>query len=579
MRTTKQILGEVLSNGVLLYNGAALEKIKAQVDAWQKNVVSGHDRNHWAKTPQTILGSQIPRNLVYTPLDNAGLSFDDIGLPGVEPFTRGLHANMYRGRPFTKRQLFGAGTPSQVNRRMRMLLDAGGTGTNWTLDLATIQMFDSDEPEAKGQVANVGVSIDCVDDMEVLCNGISLDQISASIVTHYPRNTSIIFPMYLVMAERRGVPWDRLIGSVQNDFVMESLVRVGPEFIPPIDDFRVQCDNYEFIRKNVPLWNCVTLNGYNLREWGTDGITEIAVAMTNAMAILDEMIERHHDTDWTAARLAFFWSIANDFFEEVARLRAARRLWYRIMKYKYGAQNPRSMWMRCHAQTSGVSLTREEPMNNVVRAAYQALAAVLGGVQSLHVDSYDEAYSVPTEEASMLSLRTQQILEVETQVTQVVDPLGGSFYVEALTDEIERRIIDEIDAIELSGGIVQAVETGWLRRNVIQRIEREQGQIDAGQIAVVGRNYFRSNDLRMPDVKTYENVDNVEDQAREKLTMLRQKRDNELASNRLNALVLACKNGDNVMRCAVECARADVTKGEMRRAFAEGFGTWRPPDV
>jgi len=319
------------------------------------------------------------------------------------------------------------------------------------------------------------------------------------------------------------------------------------------------------------------LNGYNLREWGTSGITEMAVALANGIDILKEMQRRGHDIDWVAERLAFFWAPANDFFEEVARIRAVRRLWYKIMKYRFEAKNTRSMWMRCHVQTSGVSLVREEPMNNVIRAAYHALAAVLGGVQSLHVDSYDEAYSVPSAESSLLSLRTQQIIEAETQVTQVVDPLGGSFYVEALTSDIEKRILDEVDEIEKMGGIVEAVTSGWLHNKVTRHIEREQQMIDSGEIKVVGKNYFRAPDLTLPDVKVHEYDEKIAQEMRDKLARLKKTRDNTRASNALNALKEACKNGANVMDYTVECARAGVTEGEMRRAFIEAFGSWKPP--
>jgi len=580
-KTTKEILEERLAQreeSTPLYNPAALKETAESFERWRNTVVREQDRENWQVTPHTILGSDIPRELLYTPLNNAGFSYQrDLGFSGEEPFTRGVHANMYRGRTFTIRQLFGAGAPEYVNERMKMLLEHGATGSNWALDLATVQMFDSDEPEAKGQVATVGVPIDCVEDMEVICKDIPIDKVSASIVTHYPRNTAIVFPMYLVMAERRGIPWDKLPGSVQNDFIMENLVRSASEYIPPRDDFRVQCDNIEFIRKNVPQWNYITLNGYNLREWGASAVTEMAVAVANGIAILKEMERRGHDADWIASRLAFFWSISNDFFEEAARLRAVRRLWYKVMKYRFGAKNPRSMWMRCHVQTSGVSLTREEPMNNVVRSAYQALAAVLGGVQSLHVDSYDEAYSVPSEEASILSLRTQQIIEAETQVTQVVDPLGGSFYVEALTNDIENRILAEVDEIERMGGIVEVVASGWLHNKVTRHIQREQKKIADGEIKVVGRNYFRAPDLKMPDVWVHEYDESIGQAMRDKLARIRERRDSEKVARALNALKEACRGDGNVMAACVDCARVDVTEGEMRRAFVEAFGLWKSP--
>ena len=579
-KTTKEILEErsAPKESIPLYNPEALKKIAEEFERWKNTEVPEQDRRNWKVTPQTIVGSEIPRELLYTPLNNPEFDYkEDLGFSGKEPYTRGIHPNMYRGRTFTIRQLFGAGSPEQCNKKIKMLLEHGATGINCILDLATIQMFDSDEPEARGQVATVGVPIDCVEDMEAIYKDIPIEKVSASIVTHYPRNTAIIFPMYLVMAERRGIPWNKLPGSVQNDFIVESLIRSASEYIPPKDDFRIQCDNIEFIRKNVPQWNYVTLNGYNLREWGASGVTEMAVAVANAIETLKEMTGRGHDIDWIAERLAFFWAPANDFFEEVARIRAVRRLWYKIMKHRFEAKKPRSMWMRCHVQTSGVSLTREEPMNNVIRAAYHALAAVLGGAQSMHVDSYDEAYCVPSEEASLLSLRTQQVIEAETQVTQVVDPLGGSFYVEALTNDIENRILEELDEIERMGGIVQVVTGGWLHNKVTRHINREQKMIDNGEIKVVGRNYFRAPDLKLPEVSVHEYDEKIARQMWDKLARIRQQRDNEKASSCLEALKQACKRGDNVMQYTLECARADVTEGEMRRAFMEAFGAWKPP--
>ena len=579
-KTTKEILKEKLSaeEYTPLYNPEALEKITEAFGEWKNTVVQEKDRENWDVTPKTILGSEIPRGLLYTPIDNTDFDYArDLGFSGQEPFTRGLHANMYRGRSWTLRQLSAAGSPEEVNNRLKMLLERGATGTNLALDLATVQMFDSDEPEALGQVGTVGVPIDCVEDMEKIYKDIPLDKISASIVTHYPRNTSIIFPMYLVMAERRGIPWDKLPGSVQNDFIMESVVRSASEYIPPRDDFRVQCDNIEFIRKNVPRWNFITLNGYNLREWGTSGITEMAVAIANGIAILEDMTKRGYDPDWVGERLAFFWSPANDFFEEVARLRAVRRLWYRVMKYRFNAQKPRSMWSKCHVQTSGVSLQREEPMANVARSAYHAMAAALGGAQSLHVDGYDEAYSIPSDEANLLALRTQQVIEAETQITQVVDPLAGSFYVESLTNQIEALILDEIDEIEKMGGLVDVVDSGWLHNKASRYIQKEQAEIADGTIKVVARNYFRDPNLEMPEIWVKEFDPELGKAMADKLARIRSQRNNEKADNTLKALVDTCKGGGNVMEACIECARADVTVGEMRRAFVDAFGLWKTP--
>jgi methylmalonyl-CoA mutase N-terminal domain/subunit len=578
-KTTKEILREKLSQTerVPLYNPQALEKMESEFNRWKNSVVREKDRENWEVTPHTILGSEIPRKLIYTPLDVADLDYtEDLGNSGEEPFTRGIHANMYRGRSFTMRPLPGAGTPEEMNQRWKFLIDQGATGINVALDLPTVQMFDSDEPEAMGNVAVVGVPCCCVDDWDVAFKDIPIDKISVSIITHYPRNTAILLPMYLVMAERRGIPWDKLPGSVQNDIVMENLVRGAIEYIPPKDDFRVQCDNIEFIRKEVTQWNYITLNGYNLRENGTSGITEMAVAMANAVAILEEMERRGYDADWTGERIAFFWAFANDFFEEVARNRAMRRLWYKIMKYRFGAKNPRSMWMRTHIQTSGVSLLREEPTNNIIRAAYHALAAVLGGTQSLHVDCLDEAFSVPSEKTLLPSVRTQQIIEQETQVTQVVDPLAGSFYVEALTNEIEERVLDELAEIEKMGGIAKAIESGRLHRKVADFIERENRAIEKGKIKVVSRNIYPTKEPEPQiDISVYR--EEVNRQRKAMLQRIRDTRDNEKVSNCLKALVEAGKRGENVTYYTLEAARANATEGEMRRAFTEAFGKWKPP--
>jgi methylmalonyl-CoA mutase N-terminal domain/subunit len=580
-RTTKGILDQVCSRTerVPLYNPAAIDRIARDLDRWLNVVVDVRDREQSRLTPHSLLGSEVPRSMLYTPLDAADLDYGDLGFPGQEPYTRGIHPNMYRGRTFTMRQLCGAGSREYINQRIRSLLDHGATGVNLILDAATIQMYDSDEPEAKGQVGTVGVPIDCSEDMDAIFLDVPIDKVSVSIVTHYPQNTAILFPMYLVMAERRGIPWNRLQGSVQNDFVMETVVRSASQYISPRDAFRIQCDNIQFLRTNVPKWNCVTFNGYNLREFGTSGVTEMAVALANAIETVSEMERRGHGPDYVGERLAFFWSFASDFFEEVARLRAVRRLWYRIMRYRFQAQNPKSMWMRCHVQTSGISLTREEPMNNIVRAAFHALAAILGGAQSLHVDSYDEAYSVPSEDASLLSLRTQQIIQAETAVTEVVDPLGGSFYVEALTNEMERRILDELDEIERLGGLITAIEKGWLHGRVNEHIKREQEMIDDGEIRLVGRNYLRSPGVQMPDLWVHENDAGLEADIAKRLRQMRQQRNKQEVDGCLDRLRETCRAEDNVMASCVEAVRAGATEGEMRRAFAEAFGVWSPPKL
>jgi methylmalonyl-CoA mutase N-terminal domain/subunit len=579
MRATKEILQEKLAGQkrTPLYNPVALEELRQDFERWRNSAVGAGDRRNWSVTPQTVLGSDIPREMLYTPLSLPDLDYmQDVGHSGQEPFTRGIHANMYRGKEFTMRQLTGFGGPEETNQRVKFMIAHGGTGINVLFDLPTIQMYDSDDPIAKGQVGMSGVAVDSVEDMDLVFQDIPLDQVTVSLVTHYPSNTAILFPMYLVLAERRGIPWDQLRGSVQNDITLEEVVRSGPEYLPPKDCFRIQCDNIEFIRQNVPRWNFITLNGYNLREFGTSAVTEMAVALANAMETLEEMFRRGHEIDWVAERLAFFWSPASDFFEEVARMRAMRRLWYKVMKYRFNAQSPRSMWMRCHAQTSGVSLRREEPLNNLIRAAYQALAAVLGGVQSLHVDSYDEAYSVPTEEAALQSLRTQQIIQAETGVTEVADPLGGSFYVEALTSEIEARILDEVEEIEKIGGYVAAIEKGWLHKKIADYFSHERKMIEKGTIKIVGYNVYKTH-VELPPIHVFQYPEGVEERQKERLRRLREKRDPEKVNRAFLALEEACKKGKNVVPYTLQCARVGCSEGEVFNVFKKSFGLWKPP--
>jgi methylmalonyl-CoA mutase N-terminal domain/subunit len=578
-KTTREILQEKLAGRerTPIYNPKAVEKLRSEFDQWKNTVVREQDRKDWYATPRTILGSEVPRDMLYTPLNNPDFDYmEDLGEPGAEPYTRGIHANMYRGREFTMRQLTGFGAPEDTNERIKFMLGQGATGINIIFDLPTIQMYDSDDPISKGQVGWCGVSVDSVDSVDLLFKDIELDKVTSSLVTHYPSNTAILFPMYLVLAERRGIPWDKITGSVQNDITMEDVVRSGSEYIPPRACFKIQCDNIEFIRQNVPRWNFVTYNGYNLREFGTSGVTEMAVAVANAIETLEEMVRRGHDVDWVGERLAFFWSPAMDFFEEIARIRAVRRLWYKIMKYKFEAKSPRSMWMRCHVQTSGISLSYDEPLNNVVRAAYEALAAVLGGSQSLHVDSYDEAYSVPTEQAALLSLRTQQIIQNETGVVDVVDPLGGSFYVEALTNEMEKRILDEITEIEEQGGYVAAIEKGWLHRKIGTYSYREQAALESGDIKLVGYNYQKSS-TPLPEIDVFRYPEGVEEKQIDRVKKLRAERDAQKVEGALNALGDACKKGLNIVPYTVDCARANCSEGEMWKVFKEAFGLWKVP--
>jgi len=578
-KTTKQMITEGLKSqrDMPVYNADTINNISREFEEWENSALSFEHRKHYEITPHSLLGTDLARKLVYSPTDIKFLDYDeDLGFPGNPPYTRGIHSSMYRGRKSTIRQLAGFGSPEDTNERIKFLLDNGATGVNIVFDIPTIQEYDSDSPVARGQVGIGGVAVDSVNDMEVLFRDVPIDKVSVSLVTHYPTNTAILFAMYLVMAEKRGVPWAKLTGSVQNDMVMEEVVRGGLEFIPPKECFRIQCDNISFIRTHVPKWSCITFNGYNLREAGTSVITETSVAIANAIETLKELVERGHSAEWIAERISFFWDVANDFFVEIARLRAARRLWFRIMKYRFAANNDKAMLMRCHVQTSGLSLTREEPMNNIVRAAYQALAAILGGTQSLHVSSYDEVYSVPTEAASLVSLRTQQIIQEETAITTVVDPLGGSFYVESLTGELEKRILDEIDEIEKMGGIVEAINRGWLHKRIAEYAHHENKMKEESAIKVVAHNYHR---LRggTPVIDVFRHRSDVQERQRQKIEKLKQLRDNNAVKESLQNLREACLKHENVLPYCIEASRADATEGEMAQIFRETLGLWHPP--
>ena len=522
------------------------------------------------KVFKTILGSSIPRQSVYSKAD---LPTPDSSLPGQPPYTRGLYSNMYRTKDFTTRQLTGCGSPSDTNRRIKFIQANGGTGLNILFDIPTIQMYDSDHPFSKGQIGMSGVCVDSVEDMKIIFDGIDLTNNSISLVTHYPSNTSILFAMFLVMAEEQGVDWTKLKGSVQNDTTMEELVRSGPEYIPPSDCFRLQCDNIEFIKENIPAWNFITLNGYNLREFGTSAITEMAVAISNGIQTIKTLLKRGHSIDSITPRITFFWSISNDFFEEVARLRAVRRLWYKIIKNDFKATILRSTWMKCHVQTSGITLFQQEPLNNIVRSAYQALAAVLGGVQSLHVDSYDEAYSLPTEESALVSLRTQQIIQEETAITNVSDPLGGSYYVESLTNEIEKKIVEELKEIDEAGGYLSLIESGKLFNKISDYSYQQHKDIESGEIKVVGFNSHETK-TKLPDINVFRYSIGIEREQIRRITELKNTRDNFKVDESLALLKSACLRSDNIFPYFLECARVRCTVGEMSSAIKSSFGLW-----
>jgi methylmalonyl-CoA mutase N-terminal domain/subunit len=519
--------------------------------------------------------SGIPIAPLYTPADIADFDYlKDLGFPGKEPYTRGVHPTMYRGRLWTVRQLAGFGTPEETNERIRLLLGQGATGINLVFDYPTLRGYNSDEPIAEADVGCGGVAIDSIHDMEAVFNGIPIDEVSASLVTCNPSVAISLLSMYFAAAEERGISLSNLSGTTQNDFLMETAITNAPQVISPKHSFKLSCDIVEFCAKCAPRWNPVSYTGYNYREAGVTAIQEVAFVLSNAIAYTEEMIRRGWNVDSFAPRLSFFFSSHSDFFEEIAKYRAARRLWYKIMKERFKAQNPRSYTLRFHVQTAGVSLTAQQPINNISRAAYQALAAVLGGAQSVHVDAYDEALCVPTEQAALVALRTQQILQFETNVASTIDPLGGSYYVEYLTNEVERRVSDYTAKIETMGGIVSATEKGWLHKEIANSAHEYQAALESGELKMVGVNCFRVDEE--PAIEIFRISGTLEKQ-QAKLERIRKERDEARTKSCLNKLKEECHSGENVMPSVLEAVKADATIGEITNIFWQEFGVWRMP--
>ena len=501
----------------------------------------------------------------------------DIGLPGEPPFTRGIHPTGYRSRLWTMRMFAGFGAAEDTNARFKQLLAAGQTGLSVAYDMPTLYGYDTDDPEAEGEFGTCGVAVSSLADMEVLLDGLPLDRVSTSMTINSP--AAPIWAMYIAAAEKRGFPRAILEGTIQNDILKEFVAQ--KEFLfPPEPSMRLVTDTIEFGTRELPRWNTVSISGYHIREAGSTAVQELAFTIADGMAYVEDALRRGLRVDDFAPRLSFFFNSHSDFFEEIAKFRAARRIWYRLMSEHYGAENERSTWMRFHTQTAGVSLTAQQPLNNLTRVAIQALAAVLGGTQSLHTDAYDEAWAVPSAEAALLALRQQQVIAAETGVANTVDPLGGSWFVEELTSETERaawRYIDEIDA---RGGMVAAIAAGYPQREIADAAYRYQREFDAGEREVVGVNTHVDPDevLEIPLLQVSETSLRAH---LARLERVRRDRDAEAVASALNQLRdLATRPGTsetNLMPALVECAAAYVTLGEMCGVFRAVFGEYREP--
>ncbi|MDB4881645.1 MAG: methylmalonyl-CoA mutase, large subunit [Gemmatimonadetes bacterium] len=544
-----------------------LERLRAEVAAWRRAYELGEKREIG------FLNSAREVAPLYTPLDAADDDAARIGMPGAYPYTRGVHPTGYRGKLWTMRQFAGFGSARDTNERFKFLLAHGQTGLSTAFDFPTLMGYDSDHPRSEGEVGKTGVAISSLADMEVLFDGIPLDKVSTSMTINGP--AVIIWAFYIAAAEKQGVDSRALRGTIQNDILKEYMAQHAWCF--PIEPaLRLIVDCFEWGATHAPLWNTVSISGYHIREAGSTAAQELAFTLADGFTYVERGIARGLDVDDFAPRLSFFWDIHNDFFEEIAKLRAARRIWARHMKDRYGAQSPKSLLMRFHSQTAGVTLTAQQPMNNVVRVAYQALAAVLGGTQSLHTNSMDETLALPTESAVQVALRTQQVLAYETGVPNVIDPLGGSYYVEALTDQLEAEAETLFAEIESIGGVVRGLEDGWFQRKIAQSASRQQWEIEQHRRVIVGVNEFVSNEesLGIPLLKVGAEVDRDQ---RARLAKVRAERDQALCDERLELLRTAARGTENVFPHILDCARAYCTLFEIRRALEDVFGAYREP--
>jgi methylmalonyl-CoA mutase N-terminal domain/subunit len=544
-----------------------LERLRAEMKAWRDLVAALPVREGVAFTDT----AGDPVEPVYTALD-APQGAAGNGLPGSYPYTRGIHPTMYRGRLWTMRQFAGFGTARDTNARYKFLLSRGQTGLSVAFDFPTLMGYDADHPRSEGEVGKCGVAISSLADMEDLFAGIPLDQVSTSMTINGP--AAIIFCFYVAAAEKQGVPIARLQGTIQNDILKEYMAQHAWIF-PAEPALKIIVDLFEWGAKHTPKWNTISISGYHIREAGSTAAQELAFTLANGFSYVEHGLARGLDLDSFVPRLSFFWDVHNHFFEEIAKLRAARRIWARHLRERYGARTPRSWQMRFHCQTAGVTLTAQQPQNNIVRVAYQALAAVLGGTQSLHTNALDETLALPTEHSVRVALRTQQILAAETGVADVADPLGGSYYVEALTDRLEREAEAIFAQIEAQGGVVPALETGWFQRQIAQSASRHQSEVEAARRVIVGVNDFVEADDPPVDILTVS--DQAEREQRERMAQLRARRDNALVESRLATLRAAAEAEDNLIPAMLDCARAYCTLYEIRAVLEGVYGAYREP--
>lgn len=547
-----------------------MEELEKKRELWEKKA-----RETLASEDKATTVSGEPVELLYTPLDTIDLNYlEDLGFPGEYPYTRGVYSNMYRGRLWTMRQFSGFGTPEDTNRRYKFLLKSGQTGLSVAFHLPTIYGRDSDHPLSRGEVGKCGVAVDSLADMEIIFDGIPLNKVSTSMTINAP--ASILLAMYIAVGEKQGVPSIELTGTIQNDLLKEYQAQKSWIF-PPQPSMKIITDIMEYCSAHVPKWNTISISGYHIREAGATAIQELAFTLANGFSYVQAGVDAGLEVDEFAPRLSFFFNSHLDFFEEIAKYRAARRIWGREMKERFGATSPKSLLMRFHTQTAGCTLTAQQPENNIVRTAFQALAAVLGGTQSLHTNSMDETYALPTEKAVKIALRTQQLIGYETGVAHTIDPLGGSYYIEALTHRMEERAYEYFRHIESLGGVIPAIENGFFQREIAKSAYLYQKAVEEKRRIMVGINEFV--DAEPGVIEILEIDPSVEDHQIEFLKKIKKERNTKKVKETLTRLREAAQTGENLMPRILDSVKAYATIGEMVDLLREEFGEYREPPI
>jgi methylmalonyl-CoA mutase N-terminal domain/subunit len=553
-----------------MFDKEMLNKLSEASKNWEEKTLN----KSLSKAPESkekfTTGSGDAINRLYTPEDIAELDYmEEIGFPGEYPYTRGYQPTMYRGRHWTMRMYAGFSTAEESNKRYKYLVDQGSTGLSVAFDLPTQIGYDSDHDLAEGEVGKVGVAIDSLADMEILFDGIQLDKVSTSMTINAP--ASVLLAMYIAVAEKQGISADKLRGTIQNDILKEYIAR-GTYIFPTEQSMRLITDIFEYCSKNVPQWNTISISGYHIREAGSTAAQEVGFTLADGIAYVEAAIKAGLDVDSFAPRLSFFFNSHNDLLEEVAKFRAARRLWAKIMKERFGAKKPQSMMLKFHTQTGGSTLTAQQPENNIVRVAIQTLAAVLGGTQSLHTNSKDEALALPTEDSVRVALRTQQIVAHESGVTNTVDPLAGSYYVEAKTKEIEDKAMEYIRKIDEIGGAPRAIDAGYIQQEITDAAYKYQMDVEKGEVVVVGMNKFKIEESAPKGLLKVDPI--VGEMQKQKLNELKSRRNNDAVSEKLEALRVGCKGTENVMPLILDAVKEYATLGEICGVMRQVFGEY-----